>query len=844
VTDFMQVQPEPELETAPARSPAGVRLLSINTDLPMFPGGGGVEYLTLLQTARLADRVGLVSMAHTREHLAKAEVLRQNGIHVYLWQSPFADSTPSDTSHPPVLRRLHRLVLAAAEIAHAGLRRPRDTLVMDGAFRNLAPALVQALSASGWHAVSFVQSSAAMMREYMPRPWVSVLVLHDIRSVLYRRRAKAAVSRWERWRYLGQARRYEAFEREQCERFDLVVTVSDHDAAWVREHYRPRQVVAVPLPVDTSYFAAEPADREVRGRIVFSGLMSHPPNADAAVYFARKVLPLVRARVPDAEFWIVGREPTDAVKALNVLAGVRVTGGVPDIRPYLAGASVIVVPLTYGSGSRQKILEAWAVERCVVSTSIGAEGLHYEDGVHLAVADNADQMAATVVRALQDLEFRNTLRHAGRQIAVTLHDPVTSGTKYYGAVHATAADKAARSEPMRVALDMRWMVPGLAGGLEQLARAFLNELISVDRHNRYVAILPARSRHDFPLERTNTIRAVCLDSAAAYLERLFLAVSRSVHARLHLDDWQSPEVLQLRLLRSLDAEIAYSFPGYIHPDLWPLRQVLVVPDIQHEYFPEFFSEQAVAERRRLFGDSIRRADHICAISEFTRQSLIERLGTAPERITTVHLAADAIFSADPCLHDRATLEKHALQPGRYLFFPAHTWHHKNHRAALAALRILRDKYSLSLELVCTGGPREAQPALDRQIEAEQLPVRFLGYCPRTELPALYRHAACLVFPSLFEGFGMPVLEAMACGCPVACSNTTSLPEIAGDSAVLIDPLDHEGLADALAGLLRSPDLRGELAARGLRQAARFSWRRHTLETIGVLHRVHQALRNV
>jgi glycosyltransferase involved in cell wall biosynthesis len=306
-------------------------------------------------------------------------------------------------------------------------------------------------------------------------------------------------------------------------------------------------------------------------------------------------------------------------------------------------------------------------------------------------------------------------------------------------------------------------------------------------------------------------------------------------------------VVSLRFARSLDAEIAYSFPGYIHPDVYPLRHVLVVPDIQHEFFPDFFSEQALEERRRLYGDSIRRADHICAISEFTRQTLIERLGVAPDKITAIPLAADPIFTTchEP-LDDTARLRKYGLTTGSYLFFPGHTWHHKNHRAAIAALRILRDKYGLTPQLVCTGGAREAQLAIEQQIAESGLEhqVRFLGYCPHDDLPALYRGAASLIFPSLFEGFGMPVLEAMACGCPVVCSNTTSLPEIAGDAALLVDPADSEALADAASQLLRDADLRAELSARGVRQAARFSWRRHTLETIAVFYQVHRQLRGL
>ena len=107
---------------------------------------------------------------------------------------------------------------------------------------------------------------------------------------------------------------------------------------------------------------------------------------------------------------------------------------------------------------------------------------------------------------------------------------------------------------------------------------------------------------------------------------------------------------------------------------------------------------------------------------------------------------------------------------------------------------------------------------------------------------MYRLSSGLVFPSLFEGFGMPVLEAMACGCPVMCSNTTSLPEVAGDAALTVDPYDHEGLADAVYSSLHDSELRNELIRRGINQAARFSWRRHALETVGVFRKVHVRLR--
>jgi glycosyltransferase involved in cell wall biosynthesis len=826
---------------------AGLNILILNTHLPIFPGGGGVEYLTTRQMAALADHVGLVSMAHTRADLDKVQGLTDAGVELYLWHSPHLDASPDQQARRSLARRLHRPLRSVVDAAKAWPRRPADTMIIDGCFRNMSAGLIAALGQRPWHVLSVIESSSAAMIDYVPRQLLSVLVMHDIRSVAYARRAQVSSSPWQRFWLQRQARRYYTFERDYCRRYDLVTTVSEADARWVREHYRPSRVIAVPLPVDVQYFAPHPAAAEVRGRIIFTGLMNHPPNADAAIYFAREVLPRVRAVMPEVEFYVVGRHPTAEVQALGQLPGIHVTGGVPDIRVFLASAAVVVVPLRYGSGARQKILEAWCMEKCVVSTTIGAEGLEYQDGVNLVIADDAETMARTVVRAIRDPQFRDHLRYAGRAVAVEAHHPRRIAAGYYDQLRAVATERARRDVPMRVALDMSWMIPGMAGGLEDLARSFMRQLIALDRFNCYTAILPARCRYDFDLRGHDNIRVASRDSLAVYAERALRRVSRAIHGRLRLDHWKSPEVASLLFARSLDAEIVYSFPGYIYPDVYSLRHVLMVPDIQHEFFPQFFAEEALAERRRLYGDAVRRADHICAISEFTRRTLIERLGVAPEKISAIPLAADPIFT--PCAQpevDRARLRKYALRPGGYLYFPAHTWHHKNHRTAIAALRILRDKHDLAPTLVCSGGAREAQPAIEEQIAASGLrgQVRFLGYCPREDIPALYHGAASLLFPSLFEGFGMPVLEAMASGCPVVCSSTTSLPEIAGDAALLVDPADAEGFADAIARLLREDELRAELRDRGLRQAARFSWQRHTLETIGVFYRLHRRLREV
>jgi glycosyltransferase involved in cell wall biosynthesis len=822
-----------------------LNVLALNTDLPVFPGGGGVEFLTMKGLAARA-RVGLVSMAHTREDLDRSRTLADAGVGLYLWHSPWLDRVPAPVRRRSLVRATHRMVRRLAEAALARPGRPSEARVMDAAFSNMAPALIQALSERPWHVLAVVQSHAAVMIDYMPRPLVSVLVMHDIRARLYERWADVSLSTAERWHLRREARRYRAFEREYSRRFDLVVTVSAEDARWVREQYRPARVYHLPLPVDAGYFAPRSPALEHAGRIIFTGLMNHPPNVDAAVYFATDVLPHVRARIPSAEFHIVGRNPVERVSALGRQPGVRVFADVPDIRLHIAEASVVVAPLRYGSGARQKILEAWSMEKCVVATSIGAEGLEYEHGVNLLVADATSELAGAVTAALSTPEVRDRLRQAGRSVVRSHHDPEGLAAGYFNELEALAVQKAALDVPMRVLLDMRWMVPGLAGGIENLARAFFLQLTTLDGYNAYTALVPARCRFDFDLHGRSNFQIVSLDSASVLLRREWNRLLLRARASLRLHDWRTPQVRDLQWLRDLGVEIAYSFPGYIHPQVFPLRQVLVMPDIQHEYLPELFSPGALEERRRVYTDSVRRADHICAISEFTRRTLIDKLAVPAEKVTTVLLAADPRFTprSAEARADARVLESYGLEPGAYLYFPAHTWHHKNHRVAIDALRVLRDRHGMNRTLVCSGGAREAQSAIDAHIVKSGLggQVRFLGYCPGRELPALYRGAAGLLFPSLFEGFGMPVLEAMASGCPVVCSNTTSLPEIAGDAALLVDPNDPEALAAAVHRVLTDPDLRLELVARGLQRAAAFSWQRHTLETIAVFRRVHDQMR--
>ncbi len=381
---------------------------------------------------------------------------------------------------------------------------------------------------------------------------------------------------------------------------------------------------------------------------------------------------------------------------------------------------------------------------------------------------------------------------------------------------------------MRVTIDLRWMRPGHAGGIENLARSFLGELLALDRSNAYRVLLPTAAVHDFDTRHAGNFDLVAVDGPRQSWRRVSSRLGRRLGLRVASPDGPPPDAV-------------LSLSGYIYPDQFRFRNVLVFTDLQHEFYPEFFGPEQAEERRRVYGTSLRQAARVVAISEHTRRTVLDLYGLPPETVSVGHLAADPAFA--PAAWRPAELPrvmgKYGLAPGSYLYFPANTWPHKNHARAFEALALLRDRHGRRETLVLTGAAKNAHDELGQALARLGLEqqVRFLGYCPLEDLPALFRGARALFYPSLFEGFGIPVVEAMACGCPVVCSNATSLPEVVGEAGLLVDPLSPADMAAALARLLGDAGLERDLRERAARRAGEFSWRRFTLHVLRTLHEV-------
>ncbi len=370
-----------------------------------------------------------------------------------------------------------------------------------------------------------------------------------------------------------------------------------------------------------------------------------------------------------------------------------------------------------------------------------------------------------------------------------------------------------------ILIDLRWMIPGYTGGIEILARTFVETLLRTETRHGFTLLLPSAARYDFDLQDRPNFHLQISDGPISYVDEVNWRINTKRARQFETRNGQT----WINHRRS-SASIALSLQGSIHPDLLTLKNLALIPDLQHEVFPEFFDPHELENRRRDIQNTIANACRIITISQFSRQALLDRFKISPDRVIVAYPAAEPIFN-QASIESEQIWNKYGLNPGKYLFYPAHTWPHKNHRLIFQALAILKQTRRISIDLVCSGAPKEAHQDLVKLSESLgiQEQFRFLGYCPRPEIPALYKGATALVLPSLFEGFGMPVLEAMQSGCPVICSNATSLPEVAGNAACYIDPDDPANLAQAIHQVLTNHALREELIINGRRQAAYFTW---------------------
>jgi alpha-1,3-rhamnosyl/mannosyltransferase len=304
------------------------------------------------------------------------------------------------------------------------------------------------------------------------------------------------------------------------------------------------------------------------------------------------------------------------------------------------------------------------------------------------------------------------------------------------------------------------------------------------------------------------------------------------------------------------SSVSYHSPYIAMPYLPGVPALLTVYDLIPLRYPEHSTPRARLFVRWMTRLALRAARHVIAISEFTRRDYLAEFDLPPERINVIPLAADPTFRPQPPAVI-AELRARCGLPQRFALYLGSNKPHKNLVRLVEAWQIAQSRFQLPASSLVIAGAWDARyPEARQRAEAVGLTdgIQWLGTVPEADLPALYAAATAFVFPSLYEGFGLPVLEAMACGTPVICSNTSSLPEVTSppgprsseerggnSAAILVDPLDTGALAAAMTHALTDEGMRRELKRRGLAQAARFSWPRTAAETLAVYRQVSQTV---
>jgi glycosyltransferase involved in cell wall biosynthesis len=355
---------------------------------------------------------------------------------------------------------------------------------------------------------------------------------------------------------------------------------------------------------------------------------------------------------------------------------------------------------------------------------------------------------------------------------------------------------------VRVGISALTLVPGVVGGSETAYRALLRE------YHKHPEIAP---RIFLP--------KIAPDAAEGHAYSVIQSYPASTSTPGRLYAMGSSLTLGGRIRREmrLDELDVLHFPfSTMVPEVETVPTVTTIHDMQHEALPELFSRGELAYRRLVYRRAAQKSTLVIAVSEHAAADISERLGISRERIRVIHQGVDL---------ERFTPAD--VPREEFLLYPANPWAHKNHQRLFEAFALLRARRpKLRLVLTGTGHDTNAVPQ----------GVDVLGRVPTEQLVHLYRTASALVFPSLYEGFGIPILEAFATGCPVAAANTSSIPEVAGDAAVLFEPTSAQAIASGVEVLLADPE---PFVARGLLRVPTFTWQRTAAAHVAVYHELAQ-----
>jgi glycosyltransferase involved in cell wall biosynthesis len=345
-------------------------------------------------------------------------------------------------------------------------------------------------------------------------------------------------------------------------------------------------------------------------------------------------------------------------------------------------------------------------------------------------------------------------------------------------------------------------------------------------------------RHLPSIDSENEFHVICYRQDAELLRSLSPELHLSfVSARNYSlsEHWSIPWKL-----KRLRADLFHA-PHYVLPFLTPCPSVVTIHDVIQLLFPQYLpSRFAVHYARYMIGRALDRAKLVMTVSQASKRDLLGFFEVAEESILVIPNGIDPAMLRDLAVDEVDRIKRRFQLTGRTALFVGNIKPHKNvERLITAFSKVRKDSGFSDLTLVIVGDEISKYPSLRRAVERHRLRpyVRFFGFVPEATLVSLYRAADVFVFPSLYEGFGLPPLEAMANGTPVVTSKISSLPEVVGDAAVTVDPYNVDEIAAAIKSTLADQELRARLIERGLKRADRFSWKTAASEVHAVYMRV-------
>lgn len=373
---------------------------------------------------------------------------------------------------------------------------------------------------------------------------------------------------------------------------------------------------------------------------------------------------------------------------------------------------------------------------------------------------------------------------------------------------------------MRIGIDLIWLVPRFGGGMDSHVRGLLKGLAAIDRENQYVLFTTRANHNSFEALPGNFERV------------LFRRVDQSIVSRLF-----SEQIILGWQLNRHRLDVLHS-PGFTVPLLTSVPRVFTVHDLKEYALPGIYPARRLMLRKYFVKTAIRHADAIISVSNFTKQDIINRFGVPDQRISVVHNAIDV---CPPVVDGRwpELAQRLGIRTDYVVAFSSRDFH-KNIATLLKAFA--RPGPIGHVQLVVVGDLPRNPPPLTNLAESLGMgrQVVFAGFLSESDRDQVLNHAKVLAFPSLYEGFGIILLEAMNAGVPIACADATALPEVAGPAALYFNPLSVDDIASTIQRLLADGSLRRQLVAAGHKRALEFSWKLSARQTLKVYERVSRA----